>query len=127
MASDRTEAVNDSRSESHTITLRDDLAEHECRQFDLPGERSGFVICHRGDIYAYLNLCPHLGIELNWLPDRFMDPDNCFIQCATHGALFTVDDGHCIAGPCAGDHLFPLSLHRTGGLIRILAPDELSR
>lgn len=105
----------------------DDLAEHECRQVDLPGERSGFVIRHRGDIYAYLNHCPHLGIELNWLPNRFMDTDNCFIQCANHGALFTVDDGHCIAGPCAGDHLIPLALQREDGEIRVTLPDELSR
>lgn len=110
-----------------SVTLPDDLADHECRQFDLPGEHSGFVICQRGEVYAYLNYCPHLGIELNWLPDQFMDPDNCFIQCATHGALFTVDDGLCIAGPCAGDQLIPLKLERDNGELRITLPDDLNR
>ncbi|WP_165857485.1 Rieske (2Fe-2S) protein [Marinobacter sp. JSM 1782161] len=102
-----------------TIELDDDLADNECRQFTLPDDSSGFVIRHRGHVYAYRNLCPHLGIELNWLPDQFMDPDHCFIQCANHGALFTVDDGHCIAGPCAGDQLIPLALERNRGRLII--------
>ncbi|WP_202980281.1 Rieske (2Fe-2S) protein [Marinobacter fonticola] len=110
-----------------TITLPDDLAEHECRQFDLAGDASGFAVRQHGKTYAYLNYCPHLGIELNWQPDRFMDPDNCFIQCATHGALFTVDDGHCIAGPCAGDQLIALNVERCNGELRITVPNVRRR
>ncbi|TBW49674.1 Rieske (2Fe-2S) protein [Marinobacter halodurans] len=103
-----------------TLTLPDDLADNECRQFDLPGEsHSAFVIRHRGQVYAYRNACPHLGIALNWLPDQFMDPDRCFIQCANHNALFTVDDGHCITGPCAGDTLTPLPVARRDGKLVI--------
>jgi nitrite reductase/ring-hydroxylating ferredoxin subunit len=46
-------------------------------------------------------ICPHLGIPLNWAPERFLDLDGTLIQCSSHGALFQIDSGECIAGPCA--------------------------
>ncbi|MGK0500123.1 MAG: nitrite reductase/ring-hydroxylating ferredoxin subunit [Oceanicoccus sp.] len=61
-----------------------------------------------GEIYLYHNKCPHLGVELNWLEDQFMDMDGMLIQCATHGALFLVEDGECVAGPCQGERLQPV-------------------
>ncbi|MGD8593313.1 MAG: Rieske 2Fe-2S domain-containing protein [Gammaproteobacteria bacterium] len=60
--------------------------------------------------FAYLNRCPHTGISLNWLPDQFFDIDHEYIQCATHGALFTVDNGYCVRGPCAGASLRAVSI-----------------
>jgi len=27
------------------------------------------------------------------------------IQCSSHGALFTIEDGECVAGPCTGQSL----------------------
>ena len=60
----------------------------------------------RGDLLrVYRNSCPHLGIELEWFPDRFLDAQNQFIQCSTHGALFLIESGDCISGPCSGDRL----------------------
>ena len=38
-------------------------------------------------------------------PDQFLDPSNSLIQCATHGALFLIENGECVAGPCAGQSL----------------------
>jgi nitrite reductase/ring-hydroxylating ferredoxin subunit len=61
-------------------------------------------------VYAYRNRCPHTGVELNWLPDQFLDLDRNFIQCATHDARFRIEDGLCIAGPCVGDGLEPLAV-----------------
>jgi nitrite reductase/ring-hydroxylating ferredoxin subunit len=31
------------------------------------------------------------------------------IQCATHGALFLIESGECVAGPCAGQSLQALA------------------
>lgn len=77
----------------------------------------GFALLHNGTARAYVNRCPHLGIELNWMPGRFMDTDNCFIQCATHGALFLPDNGECISGPCQGEALAPLDVaERSDGI-----------
>lgn len=70
----------------------------------------GFLIKRHSHIYAYRNQCPHTGVTLNWLPNQFMDMDNEFIQCATHGALFRVEDGYCVRGPCAGASLVSLQV-----------------
>lgn len=84
---------------------------------------TGFLFLDQGTPRAYLNLCPHLGIELNWMPGRFMDSDNLFIQCATHGALFKPADGECIAGPCQGDALTPLELRERDGQVEVRLPE----
>ena len=59
----------------------------------------------RGQIYLYRNSCPHIGIRLEWQPHQFLDADKTLIQCANHGALFRIDNGLCVAGPCIGDRL----------------------
>ena len=56
-------------------------------------------------VFSYLNCCPHTGVNLDWVPDQFLDTENIYIQCSTHGALFKVENGECIHGPCLGDHL----------------------
>lgn len=64
-----------------------------------------FFIYHQNKILSYLNRCPHTGVNLEWVPHQFLDRDNEFIQCATHGALFNIENGLCIHGPCVGDKL----------------------
>jgi nitrite reductase/ring-hydroxylating ferredoxin subunit len=69
----------------------------------------------RGEaVWAYVNRCPHRGTPLDWRPDDFLDRDGQHIVCATHGAVFQIADGVCIAGPCTGDQLTPLPLERRG-------------
>ncbi|MFT5577009.1 MAG: nitrite reductase/ring-hydroxylating ferredoxin subunit [Bermanella sp.] len=75
------------------------------------GDDSVFVVLRDGQYYAYRNSCPHLGVELNWLEDQFLDRGDALIQCATHGALFIIESGECIAGPCQGASLQPLALY----------------
>ncbi len=58
-----------------------------------------------GVIYIYRNRCPHLGLPLQWQPDQFLNHDKSLILCSTHGALFEIDSGHCIAGPCQNQAL----------------------
>lgn len=80
------------------------IAVDGAKGFKIDGH-SVFVIRRDGHVHVYQNRCPHLGIELNWVPDQFLDHSGDLIQCSTHGALFRIDDGHCIAGPCRGKHL----------------------
>jgi nitrite reductase/ring-hydroxylating ferredoxin subunit len=37
--------------------------------------------------------------------DQFLSDDGRFIVCSTHGALFRIEDGHCLDGPCIGQAL----------------------
>jgi nitrite reductase/ring-hydroxylating ferredoxin subunit len=69
----------------------------------------------RGEaVWAYVNRCPHRGTPLDWQPDDFLDRDGRHIVCATHGAIFRLEDGVCIGGPCPGEQLTPLPLERRG-------------
>jgi nitrite reductase/ring-hydroxylating ferredoxin subunit len=92
-----------------------DIPEGKCKSFTLARHETEFeifVVRYDGQFYAYENHCPHTGITLNWLPDQFLDMTEHRIQCATHGALFRINDGLCVWGPCAGKHLRPLVIEQ---------------
>jgi nitrite reductase/ring-hydroxylating ferredoxin subunit len=86
------------------LCASDELAEGQSRGFEVAGEKL-FAVRKEGRCYAYSNRCPHRGIPLEWLPDQFLDASASLIQCATHGALFLIESGECVAGPCAGQSL----------------------
>ncbi|MBQ0759637.1 MAG: Rieske (2Fe-2S) protein [Zhongshania sp.] len=88
----------------HTLCRIDDISEPGSKGFKFQ-DKSLFAVRQRGKVYVYQNSCPHLGIELNWQEDQFLDYDDSLIQCATHGALFIIESGECIAGPCHGKAL----------------------
>jgi nitrite reductase/ring-hydroxylating ferredoxin subunit len=79
-----------------------------------PNLRQVLVVRSRGAFRAYENACPHMGTPLNFLPDRFFDRSGEHLLCATHGALFRVDDGFCVGGPCAGESLKPVTISVIG-------------
>ena len=81
-----------------------EIAEGKSKGFQL-GERFVFAVKKAGRIYVYENMCPHLGIQLEWQPDEFLDIDATMIQCSSHGALFKIAGGECVAGPCTGQSL----------------------
>ncbi|GAB1267225.1 Rieske (2Fe-2S) protein [Aurantivibrio infirmus] len=70
-----------------------------------------FAIKTQKDFQVYLNRCPHVGLPLNWVADQFMDADGELIQCKSHGALFRIEDGQCVAGPCIGQSLQRIESH----------------
>jgi nitrite reductase/ring-hydroxylating ferredoxin subunit len=78
-----------------------------------------FAVKKDGEVYLYHNQCPHLGVELNWMEDQFLDMDNSLIQCFTHGALFLIEDGQCISGPCLGEQLQPASFSIVDGQVML--------
>jgi nitrite reductase/ring-hydroxylating ferredoxin subunit len=93
------------------------LAEGEARSFETEVGEAGVVVHRGGRLYAYRNRCPHTGVELNWLPGQFLSIDGEHIQCATHGALFRIEDGLCVYGPCSGQSLQPLPPPGGGDLV----------
>lgn len=86
-----------------------ELDEDQARGIEIDG-KSIVLVKKDGQVHAYLNWCPHLGIELNFMPDQFLDSDNAFLMCANHGALFEIDSGHCLSGPCSGDALMKIDV-----------------
>ena len=73
-------------------------------------ELSLFIVKKDGQVYGYENKCPHVGINLEWRPDDFLDMDKALIQCSVHGALFIIESGECAGGPCNGNGLTPVTL-----------------
>ena len=87
----------------------DDLEDHCAMELTVE-ERQLFAVRQDNSIFAYWNLCPHRNSPLSWVPNQFLDTENQLIQCALHVALFEIDSGLCIAGPCSGDSLQPVEL-----------------
>lgn len=69
---------------------------------------TAFVIRYGDQAYGYLNRCAHVPIELDWTEGEFFESSGLYLMCATHGALYEPDTGHCAGGPCRGGKLQPL-------------------
>ena len=61
-----------------------------------------FAIRYAGQVYAYLNRCTHVAMELDYQPDHFFDTTGHWLICSTHGALYAPESGACRGGPCRG-------------------------
>lgn len=109
---------SDSPNRASWIPALEELREGSCREFTFrsgAAEREAFLVCSGGQVYGYLNACPHTGAPLNWLPNRFLTEAGDFIVCALHGALFRPEDGLCISGPCHGLSLESVPMHWENG------------
>lgn len=81
------------------------------------GRFHGFIV-RRGDgVVGYVDRCPHMGLPLAQRLDAYLTADGTAIQCSWHGALFALDDGRCLGGPCAGQRLTPWPVTVTDGTI----------
>jgi nitrite reductase/ring-hydroxylating ferredoxin subunit len=105
-----------------------------CRIEDIPdggakgfpaaaGGFTGLFAVRRGSkVFVYVNSCPHIGVPLDWAPDRFLAEDGSRIVCATHGAEFAIETGVCVRGPCFGERLEPVMIQVKDGMI--LVPED---
>jgi nitrite reductase/ring-hydroxylating ferredoxin subunit len=67
---------------------------------------AGFLVRCGDAVVGYLDRCPHAGWPLASMDGRFLTRDGDRILCSGHGALFQMDDGLCIAGPCYNQRLW---------------------
>jgi nitrite reductase/ring-hydroxylating ferredoxin subunit len=84
------------------------------------GVRDIFLVRKGARVFAYRNSCPHTGGPLDWVPDQFLTLAGDLIQCATHDALFSIEDGLCVKGPCAGQSLSALTVHVEGDRVSVV-------
>jgi nitrite reductase/ring-hydroxylating ferredoxin subunit len=107
---------------SHILCKTTDIEDPGSKSFELEIKRKThniFVVHKDAQFFAYYNQCPHTGASLEWQEHQFLDLDKALIQCATHDALFMIDSGECIAGPCTGDSLQSIPLSIKAGEIRL--------
>jgi len=96
-----------------------------CREFSI-GDGDwpfrGFVVRQGDDVFAYQNFCAHVGHPLNWKPDGFLTKDNSAIICASHGAMYDIKSGKCIAGPAGGRSLRSVDVEIREGVVYVSGP-----
>lgn len=100
-----------------------DLPEGRSRGFDPLGEGRDtmFVIRQGGCVHAYRNACPHYDrARMAWKKDEFLNGDQSRIMCAAHGALFRIENGDCVEGPCLGQSLTPVEIEIRDGAVWVL-------
>ncbi len=113
----------------HLICALNEITEPGTREFSV-GEGEwplrGFVVRYQGQLRAYVNSCPHLGVPLNYQPNEFFAPHEPLLQCSVHGALFVPHTGRCVSGPCIGRRLRELKIETIDGHLYLRShPDTL--
>ena len=71
------------------------------------------------NVFVYVNSCPHIGVPLDFHAGKFMSRDQKYIICSTHGALFEIEDGLCISGPCRNSYLKAVMVSVEGNSVLI--------
>ena len=107
------------------------LAEHLCASAEL-AERGralvfdvlqygepvrAFALRFEGHVVAYLNRCLHVPVEMDWQPGVFLDSEQRFILCSTHGAAYEPADGRCVGGPCGRGRLTAVQVEERDGQV----------
>lgn len=100
----------------------DDIEESSSKGFEI-AHKYLFAVKKAGQIFVYYNYCPHLGTPLEWQENRFLDSDSALIQCSTHGALFVIESGKCIIGPCKGKSLKAIPFIIGNGFVMVNQED----
>jgi len=95
----------------------EEIPDGGARGLELPDGTPVVAVRRGGRVRVYVNRCPHTGLNLEWRPDDFLTPEGDLIRCATHDARFRIEDGLCVAGPCAGDALEPVPVEVRGGRV----------
>jgi nitrite reductase/ring-hydroxylating ferredoxin subunit len=100
----------------------DELSDPGSKGFeDIDGQKPFFLVRRGPEVFGYRNTCPHYGAPLDWKPDAFLSYDKDMILCSMHSALFNIDDGICVDGPCPGQGLEPVKIDLKDGGIFLAA------
>jgi len=83
-----------------------------------------FAVRYQGTVYAYLNRCTHVPMELDYQPNQFFDLTGHWLICATHGALYAPQTGQCRLGPCRGG-LVKIEVSEANGQVHWHTSDKL--
>jgi nitrite reductase/ring-hydroxylating ferredoxin subunit len=113
-----------------TLGSLDLIPDGEARSFVLEVKTQrfhGFVVRRGDDVRGYVDRCPHAGLPLAQKLDAYLAPSGGLILCSWHGALFQIDDGVCVGGPCAGARLKSWPVKVNDGVIVTASEDERCR
>lgn len=87
-------------------------------------KRNAFAVRYQGKVYAYVNECAHVPVELDWNEGDFFDLSGLYLVCATHGAYYAPESGVCLGGPCKGRSLVKLNVVERDGHVYLINPQD---
>ncbi|MBB4953636.1 nitrite reductase/ring-hydroxylating ferredoxin subunit [Agrobacterium vitis] len=94
-----------------------DIAEGEAKGFlPSPSARRKIIVLKRnGRLHGWLDSCPHFagGTPMAWKSNAYLNGDGTHLACHSHGALFEMETGECVLGPCLGQSLTRVNLQVT--------------
>ncbi len=76
-----------------------------------------FAFKKGGAYYAYLNLCRHWSVGLDYDDNEFLSRDGELLICKNHGAIYDPVTGACMGGPGGGAALYKVPLVERDGII----------
>ncbi len=121
MVKDNRQSITDQvKDVTQRICRLDSLADPGARGIDIELDDlavSAFLVRKGQRLFCYVNLCPHAGNPLEWRPDAFLTRDRSRMICSRHGAVFEIESGVCVEGPCPGARLRALRVGVENGEI----------
>jgi nitrite reductase/ring-hydroxylating ferredoxin subunit len=81
------------------------------------GRFHGFVVRRGSEVHGYLDRCAHMALPLSQKLDDYLTEDGSHIVCSWHGALYRIEDGVCVGGPCTGARLQPWPVTVVDGVL----------
>lgn len=88
---------------------------------DIDGEAVSVLVLRVADgVRVFRNLCPHRLSPLDSMPGPLLSDDGRHLQCGMHTALFRIEDGVCVEGPCAGERLIQINAALRDGAVYLL-------
>ena len=102
------------------IASLDELKNGESKKFKIKRsdrDTESFLIKKDGKYFAYLNLCRHWTVGLDFDDNEFFSKDKTWLVCKNHGAVYNPETGICESGPCGGAGLYKVPLLEKNGSI----------
>lgn len=88
-------------------------------------QEAAFAVRYEGKAHAYLNVCAHRPLELDFPDGEFFDSSGLYLLCSMHGAAYEPATGRCLMGPCTKDErLIPLQVEERDGRIYLISDDS---
>lgn len=100
-----------SLTEGKAINLQIDVGQKQKLQV--------LIVRYKEQAYAWLNYCPHWGVQLGTREGDYFSLDGQSLVCKAHQARFRPDDGYCTFGPCEGKSLRAVPLEEVDGTIKL--------
>jgi nitrite reductase/ring-hydroxylating ferredoxin subunit len=89
-------------------------------------DEPAFMVRYDGRVYAYLNRCAHVPVQLDWMEGEFFDISGLYLVCCTHGAAYLPYNGRCISGPCSGRSLVRLTVEERDGNVYLIEQEGVN-